>query len=287
MPTVLVQRTVLHRSHRILPVIASRQVGTLHDTTTREAEDARLQVGQRLSQIFAQAILTSLPSIYREERHMLQIHCLTPLEEHPHRSFLYGYRRFYHHLIFLPFLRINRHPLGCKRLSFSIGIGVAQLYPDLHRLIVLRQSGPHREAIVLTLFQSHTEGTTVLHHGKLVLVTRISHSHIVRVALKRTVIAYLHIAHRLPSIQLLRKLKRAVQYQFGIQATIGSKVDILEKQAVHRILYGSPHLLHLHGHLVRLCLYGHCRHHRTNRCYRQKFSHKTSVFINSMNKCKQ
>ena len=67
LPTILVQRTVLYWSYRILPVITCIEVSTFYDTTTRKTENTWLQVSQGLCQIFAHSILTTHPSICWEQ----------------------------------------------------------------------------------------------------------------------------------------------------------------------------------------------------------------------------
>ena len=48
LPAVLVQRTVLDGTNRILPLVACGQVCSLHDTSTGKAEDTGMQILQRL-----------------------------------------------------------------------------------------------------------------------------------------------------------------------------------------------------------------------------------------------
>ncbi len=43
-------------------------------TSARKAENARLEVGKSLSKVFSHTVLVPLPSVYREERDMVDIH---------------------------------------------------------------------------------------------------------------------------------------------------------------------------------------------------------------------
>ena len=72
-PTVFVQRTVLHWAYSVLPLVASGEVGTLDNATAWEAEDAWLQLLQRLCQVLTHTVLVSLVGIYGEEADVLHI----------------------------------------------------------------------------------------------------------------------------------------------------------------------------------------------------------------------
>ena len=66
-PAVLVQRTVLDRSHAVLPLVAGLQLGTFHDTTARETEYTGVHVKERLGEVLAHTVLTAFPCVGREE----------------------------------------------------------------------------------------------------------------------------------------------------------------------------------------------------------------------------
>ena len=67
MPTVLVQRTILYGTHRVLPLVAAFQVSAFDNASTGKAEDARVHVIQGLSQVLTHTVLTTLPCLNREE----------------------------------------------------------------------------------------------------------------------------------------------------------------------------------------------------------------------------
>ena len=71
-PAVLVERTVLGIAHRVFPLIACFEVGTFHDTSARETEDAGMQIFERLHQVGTQ----SVPVVFGEERHMVEVHAI-------------------------------------------------------------------------------------------------------------------------------------------------------------------------------------------------------------------
>ena len=73
------------------------------------------------------------------------------------------------------------------------------------------------------------------------------------IALEGTVVFHLEVSEGAPTHQVLGKLKRAVLHHLCIEATIGSVVDILKEDAVHRRLYGSPEFLGVNVEDVRLC----------------------------------
>ena len=54
------------------------------------------------------------------------------------------------------------------------------------------------------------------------------------IAVEGTVVANFDIACRIPSHPWILKFERAVLDHFGIEAAIGSEVDVLEEDAVHR-----------------------------------------------------
>ena len=66
LPAVVVQRTVLYRTHAVLPLVALVERATLHDASAREAEDAWVQVFQGLGEVATHAVLTILIGIDRE-----------------------------------------------------------------------------------------------------------------------------------------------------------------------------------------------------------------------------
>src|SRR5574344_1765489 len=58
LPAVVVERTVLHRSDSILPLVAGLQVCSLHDASPRESKQSRFHVGKSLGHVTAQTVLS-------------------------------------------------------------------------------------------------------------------------------------------------------------------------------------------------------------------------------------
>ena len=79
LPSVLVERTVLHRTNGVLPLVAGLKVGSLHDTSTGETQQSRLHVGKSLCHIAAQSVLAVLECVDGEEAHVLKAHRILTL----------------------------------------------------------------------------------------------------------------------------------------------------------------------------------------------------------------
>ena len=77
-------------------------------------------------------------------------------------------------------------------------------------------------------------------------MARVGETYVVGIALEGAVIAYLELTEGAPAHEALGEFERAVLHHLGIEAAIGSVVDILEEDAVHRRLYGSPKFLGVH-----------------------------------------
>ena len=102
LPAVLVERTVLHRTDGVLPLVAGLKVSTLHDTSSGEAEQTGLHVGKSLGHIAAQSVLAVLECVHGEEAHVLKAHGIAALEEDAQVSLLVGDGSFHDNLILLP-----------------------------------------------------------------------------------------------------------------------------------------------------------------------------------------
>ena len=85
-PAVLVEGTIFDVAYGVLPLVTRGQVGTLHDASTGEAEDARMEVLKILDEVGAQ----SVPVVSGHEAHMVEINALAALKEDAHQSFLHG-----------------------------------------------------------------------------------------------------------------------------------------------------------------------------------------------------
>ena len=100
-PAVLVQRTVLRSTHRVLPLITGIEVGSLYDTSARETEDAWLQVSQILYEVGTETI----PVVLRKERDMVEVYAFrTLLQINTHQPLGIGLRRSKGSSKLLPFI---------------------------------------------------------------------------------------------------------------------------------------------------------------------------------------
>ena len=91
------------------------------------------------------------------------------------------------------------------------------------------------------------EESVIVKACALLLVPGIAQADIMRIAGEcRLVVAQLDVAKRLPSHEGLWKLERAVLHHFGIETSVGSKVDVLEEDAPHGGLDGCPQVACVH-----------------------------------------
>ena len=124
------------------------------------------------------------------------------------------------------------------------------LVDELHTdgCLCLRSLCPYGEAILLALLYANAEIALVDQSRTEVVVARVAKHHIVWTTLEGTIVLDFYTAEGLPAHQLLWEFERAVFYQFTIQSAIGSIVDVLEKDSIHRLLDGCPQFLGVHVH---------------------------------------
>ena len=154
--------------------------------------------------------------------------------------------------VFLPFLAADLDVDGGKALVFTHGLIVDEAHFE-GALAALGTACPEGEAVGGILLDGNAEETFVLQAGELVIVAGIFQAYIVRIALEGTVVLHIEIAKGAPAHETLGELERAVLHHLGIEAAVGSVVDILKEDTVHRGLYGCPKFLSVHVHDVRLC----------------------------------
>ena len=63
------------------------------------------------------------------------------------------------------------------------------------------------------------------------------------IALEGTIVLYVELTKCTPAHQVLGELEGAVLHHLSIESAVGSVVDILEEDTVHRRLYGSAQFL--------------------------------------------
>ena len=233
-PAVLVQRSVLSRSHRVFPLIARRQLRSLHNATAGKTEHARMQFFEQLHQVGAQP----MPVVGRKERHMVEVDSITLRMEDAQEG------------LFVCFL-------GCQRKLIALPVVTSYMQFLLvdDSVVMTHQfdaqhsatAGIYGEVVLHPLPQSDAEESVIVQPGPLLLVPSIAQADVMRIAGEcRPVVTQLDIAKRLPAHEGLRKLERAVLHHFGIETSVGSKVDILEEDAPHGGLDGCPQVACVH-----------------------------------------
>ena len=250
LPAVLVQRTVLHRSHGVFPLVTGSQVGTLHNAATRETEHTRFQVGQCLCQILTHAVLMPLPGIYWEEGYMFQVYCLRAFQEDTQHSLLAIFCSLHGDGIFLPLAGIYGYFLLVKiHVSMSGAEQVHQFHPYFGRSAI-GYTCPHRETVFFILLDTDAEETLIFQHGTLVRMSRVGQTYVVRVPVERTVLSNRYVSGAFPSLQSLWELKGTVLHQLGIETAVGCKVDVFKENAIHGRLNHGTRFLGIHNQFL-------------------------------------
>ena len=230
-PTILVERTVFWCANRVFPLITSLEVGTLDDTTAREAEYTRVKVFEVFYQVGTQAI----PVVGREHRNMIEVYALVAFEEDAHIALLQGLLGCELNAILLPLVVGDGDRLALHRIV----VFIHELNSNLSLLAIEEmQTTIDAEIIFHALFQSHAEEATVFESGRFFAMTRWFENNIVRVAVEsRLYAAYRNIAPHVPAHEAVREFERAVFYHLCIKSAIGSEVDVFEEYAIHGRLY--------------------------------------------------
>ena len=111
-PPVHIDRTVLHRIYRILPLVPVLKRRTFDYAPSGETEYAGLEIRDGLCDILPQAVLVTVVSVHREKRDMLQVDAarllrvalLVPrLQVQPEARLFHGLFRGENQTVFLPF----------------------------------------------------------------------------------------------------------------------------------------------------------------------------------------
>ena len=245
-PAVLIQRTVLNRSHGVLPLVARGEVGALYDAAAGEAEHAGMQVLQVLNEVGTEA---SLPGVGGEERHVVEVDALLAFQIDAHEALGIGLRGSDLGGVFLPILTGNvdgllGHHLVVAAHEFDANLGGAGAVG----------AGIDGELIAQVLLQTHAEVAVVLQSGELLAVAVVLQHGVVGIAVEGGVgLSERDVAEHVPALQaaalalaagrdVQRSLEGAILHELGIKAAVGTEVDVLEEDAVHRGLYGSPRL---------------------------------------------
>ena len=161
---------------------------------------------------------------------------------------------FHDHRVFFPFFRVDDQVLADKLLCVIHRVLVDELDHQRHRLAV-RHACPYGKTVFGIFLQADAEETFVLYARPHVAMSGTSQTHVMRVLVEGAVILQRDVAEHFPThVMVGSKFKRTVLDEFGIQAAVGSEVDVFKEHAVHRGLYFSPDFLGLYGHGVVLCV---------------------------------
>ena len=233
-PAIFVQRTVLYRTHGILPLITGGKAVAFDDTTAGKTEYSGIEVIEGLYQVGTQSILTLLPSVHREERDVVHIYRTLRLQHNTQTRANIGKRSFQHSRQLLPFTAFHFQFL----LQEILSVGIHQFDGKLH-WFGIRRTDIGGETVIFSFFQADATITFIIQSGTQKTAV-IGNAHIMRIAVEAgPLVLYRHLAERYPPHQRLRELKRAVLYQFGIQTTVRTEIDVFEEDSIHGRIYPS------------------------------------------------
>ena len=261
-PAVYVDRTVLYRTDRILPLVTVVKGSALYDTSARETEHAWIKRLKSLCDILSEAVLMAVECLYREERDVLEVDCLSrvflsavPLKEDAECCLGLGYRRCEHSLVLLPFLGVYLYVSAFKHLLFAHCRVLAEVEADVLLFLCTGSTCPYSEAVFLSFLDTDSEESLVLDTCEAYRVARIAETYIMRIPLERTVVHELHVSEDLPSHERVVKLERAVLDLLRVKTSVGGEVDVLEEEAVHCLWYRNTFFSGVDCHqVVRLRL---------------------------------
>ena len=188
---------------------------------------------------------------------MVHVKAVLTFQEDAQQSVGIGFGGRQFHGIFLPV--VARHVQAF--LGYHFVVRTHQFHADSGLSL---RACIDAELVAHTFLQAHAEVTAVFNARPLVGMAVVLQAYIMRIAREgRVVVLYLHVAEGLPGHQSLRKLKRTVLHHVGIEASVGSEVDVFEEYAVHRRLNHSPGFVGLDGVLVTTvgshCMTGGCQ----------------------------
>ena len=228
-PAIDEQPPVGQVADRGLPLVAVVEAAPFDDAPAGEAEEARLQVGEHLHQVGAQAVRPILPGVLRAERHHVEIDHARRRGDQLQRRMGLGRRRSQR--------RGDRFHSAVNPASFAARrAAVPGRRPAAPKL-----PGP-------PALRSHTRGEHVLVAGS----TPMPRKPQLTTPNPRPTSGFSSAGssgcssfsapsergparrgrrNSAPAHQRLRELERAVFHQLGIQPAIAAEVDVLEKDA--------------------------------------------------------
>ena len=249
-PGVLQLPALLLRADGGLPAVGVPEAvaAAVHHASAGEAHELRLQVGQCLCQILAQAV--AFVGVFRHERHLVDVEVAHGEDENLQVGILAVLRRRQHSLILLPrrSADIERRLGQHRRIGAPTLSGLGQHHAHLlstayvaeeHGEVVLC-AGLHADAVEAVVLQAEALPALIVvkllralgvqpHVGGVVGVQRIVHPHLHRA--QRVARANLFPSRAgTPSVAVGRaELEASVLHQLGIESAVGRVVDVLEE----------------------------------------------------------
>ena len=190
----------------------------------------------KIFKIFHKIGTQAMPVVGRHQRDMVEIDSLISLKEYAHESLVYCHLRSERSRVFPPAVSFHTDRLCID----NVIVRTDNLYADLGFLAIEQmQTSPYGEIILHALLQSHAEISTVLQSGAfLCMPGTLQHNIMGTTGEGRVFLAHCDITECRPTHEVLRIFKRTVLYQLGIETTVSSEIDILEKDTIHRWLDG-------------------------------------------------
>ena len=247
-PAVLIQRTVLHRAHGVLPLVAGGKGVALDDAAAGEAEDAGVEVIERLGEVGTQTVLSVLPGLDGEERDVVHVHRTLRQQHHAQTRVGIGEGGAEEDGLLLPAVAADFDFLGQQILA----AGVQQLNGELHGAGI-GSAGIGSETVFLALLEADATETFVVEPGTQPTAV-VDDAHVVGIAVEAGLgVLHRDVAKGYPANEGLRELEGAVLHQFSVESAVGTEVDVFEEDAVHRGLYLGCRPGYVNGHYM-LCL---------------------------------
>ena len=247
-PAVLIQRTVLHRAHGVLPLVAGGKGVALDDAAAGEAEDAGVEVIERLGEVGTQTVLSVLPGLDGEERDVVHVHRTLRQQHHAQTRVGIGEGGAEEDGLLLPAVAADFDFLGQQILA----AGVQQLNGELHGASI-GSAGIGSETVFLALLEADATETFVVEPGTQPTAV-VDDAHVVGIAVEAGLgVLHRDVAKGYPANEGLRELEGAVLHQFSVESAVGTEVDVFEEDAVHRGLYLGCRPGYVNGHYM-LCL---------------------------------
>ena len=152
--------------------------GALDDAAAGEAENFRLEVGDGLRQVVAEAVCAALPGVFGEEGDVVEVdRALVPVQEQAELAARLGTDGLDVELVFLPFAGID----GERRAGFHRAVLADERGIEFDRLgCAGGEAGHEREMIGLALLERKTAESGVVKRGPAVAMGFGCHAGVMR-----------------------------------------------------------------------------------------------------------